>query len=82
MQEPPEGHEPIARVTMTNPDGEIIKHIGGSDPVLPGNFVVPHGLWVDSQGDLYVGEVVRATGAAEKLAPFTPATFRKFQRSV
>ena len=81
MRHPPEGHDPIARVTITNPDGEIIQQVGGENPVLPGNFVAPHGLWVDSRGDLYVGEVVHTTGAVKDLAPFKPATFRKFQRS-
>ena len=49
--------------------------------MLPGNFIAPHGLWVDSRGDLYVGEVTVASGAAARLAPFTPRCFQKFVRS-
>ncbi len=81
MNAPPPGHEPIARVTVTNPDGEIVGRIGGGgDPILPGNFMAPHGLWVDSRGDLYVGEVVNATGAVKKYAPLTPHCLQKFVR--
>jgi hypothetical protein len=80
MQAPPPGHPPIARVSVCTPDGELIAQLGGEDPLLPGNFVAPHGLWVDRHGDLYVGEVVVAVGAVRRLAPLTPPCFRKFQR--
>ena len=80
MNTPPEGHSPIARVTVCNPDGEIMGQFGGEDPILPGNFVAPHGIWVDSRGDIYVGEVVVASGAVKQLAPLTPQCFQKFMR--
>ena len=51
------------------------------EEVLPGDFIAPHGLWADSRDDLYVGEVTVASGAAARLAPFTPPSFRKFTRS-
>lgn len=81
MTSPPHGHEPIARVGIYDPDGAVQCLIGGEEEVLPGNFVAPHGLWADSRGDLYVGEVTVASGAAERLAPFTPASLQKFTRS-
>ena len=81
MTTPPHGHEPISRVGIYDPDGGIQRRIGGEEEVLPGNFIAPHGLWVDSQGDLYVGEVTVASGAVDRLAPFTPACFQKFRRS-
>ena len=81
MTTPPHGHEPIARVGIYDPDGGIQCRIGGEEEVLPGNFIAPHGLWVDSRGDLYVGEVTVASGAAARLAPFTPQCFQKFVRS-
>ena len=81
LNQPPPGHDPIARVTITNPDGEILGRIGGAtEPILPGNFIAPHGIWADSRGDLYVGEVVSATGAAKKYAPLTPHALQKFER--
>ncbi len=77
---PPEGHSPIARVTVCDPDGTIAAQIGGENPILPGNFVAPHGLWADSRGDLYVGEVIRNAGAVKRMAPLTPHAFQKFRR--
>ncbi len=81
---PPAGHDPISRVTVCDPDGKIVARVGGTNPVLPGNFVAPHGLWCDSRGDLYVGEVIKRSGALAKLAPLTsltPHAFQKFKRS-
>ena len=81
MQHPPVGHDPIARVTVCDPDGKIATRVGGPQPILPGNFIAPHGLWCDSRGDLYVGEVIVRGGAVELLAPLTPHAFQKFRRS-
>ena len=41
----PIGHAPIARVTICDLDGDIQTQIGGNKPLLPGNFIVPHGIW-------------------------------------
>jgi hypothetical protein len=77
---PPCGHSPIARVTVCDPDGKIAAQVGGENPVLPGNFVAPHGIWADKRGDLYVGEVVVNAGAVKRMAPLKPAAFQKFKR--
>ena len=77
---PPEGHSPIARVTVCDPDGKIASQVGGENPVLPGNFIAPHGIWADRRGDLYVGEVVVNAGAVKRMAPLTPHAFQKFRR--
>jgi hypothetical protein len=77
---PPEGHSPIARVTVCDPEAKIHSQVGGENPVLPGNFVAPHGIWADKRGDLYVGEVVVNAGAVKRMAPLTPAAFQKFRR--
>jgi hypothetical protein len=81
MTEPPAGHEPIARVRIYDPEGKLQCHIGGEEEVLPGNFIAPHGLWADARGDLYVGEVTVASGAAARLAPLAVQCFQKFIRS-
>ena len=81
MTAPPVGHAPIARVTICDLDGRIQHQIGGWDPVLPGNFIAPHGIWADARGDFYVGEVVKASGAIEHFAPLTCHAFQKFVRS-
>ncbi len=77
---PPEGHSPIARVTVCDPEGVIAAQIGGENPILPGNFIAPHGIWADSRGDIYVGEVVVNAGAVKRMAPLTPHAFQKFRR--
>lgn len=81
MCDAPAGHDPIARVGIYTPDGETVCQVGGDEEVLPGNFIAPHGLWADSVGDLYVGEVVVASGAAARLAPLPAVSFQKFKRS-
>lgn len=81
MTEPPMGHDPIAAVSICDPDGNVQARIGGAEEVLPGNFIAPHGLWADSRGDLYVGEVVLASGAMSRLAPLPVQAFQKFIRS-
>jgi DNA-binding beta-propeller fold protein YncE len=78
----PIGHAPIARVTICDLDGNIQTQIGSyGDPLLPGNFIVPHGIWADSRGDFYVGEVVKASGAMDHFAPLTCHAFQKFIRA-
>src|SRR5262250_624795 len=46
------------RVTIVDHTGKRISRLGGLGPGLgPTEFLAPHGLAVDSRGDLYVGEV-------------------------
>ena len=80
METPPAGHTPIAQVSICTPDGALIGQVGGAESILPGNFFAPHGLCVSPRGDLYVGEVVAATGVARRLAPVAPHCFQKFVR--
>ena len=74
------GHSPIAQVSICTPDGTLIGRVGGEQSILPGNFFAPHGLCVSPRGDLYVGEVVAATGVVRRLAPLTPHCLQKFVR--
>lgn len=78
----PPGHDPIARVTLCTPDGEIIKRLGAAEAILPGNFIAPHGLWTDSEGSLYVGEVTQASGGGRYYAPDNPLTAHCFQKFI
>jgi len=47
------------RVSIFEPDGSLVKRFGASstERCATGNFVAPHGICVDSHGDLYVSEV-------------------------
>lgn len=76
----PPGHEAYATVSICDPDGDRIARIGGPSPLLPGNFIAPHGIWCDSHGDFYLGEVTKASGGYERFAPMTPFCFQKFIR--
>jgi hypothetical protein len=64
------------RVSIYTNKGELLARLGHAHAGLnPGQFISPHGLAVDSRGDIYVGEVsftnwgrrVRAKG--EQLPP-------------
>ena len=47
------------RITIMTLDGEVISQWGSErGSTVPGEFFAcPHGIWLDSQGDIYVGEV-------------------------
>lgn len=82
LRDPPPGHDPFARVTICDPDGEIAARIGaGKDPTEPGKFMVPHGIWVDSRGAIYVGEVPFITELFGRYAPGKPRSLQKLARS-
>ena len=55
------------RVTILNLDGEVLSQWGSEEgSEVPGEFYAcPHGIWTDSHGDLYVGEV-QADGRLQK----------------
>ncbi len=46
------------RVSILNLDGEVLARIGGERGHGPGEFYAPHCTWTDSEGSLYVGEVL------------------------
>ncbi|HEX4833925.1 MAG TPA: peptidyl-alpha-hydroxyglycine alpha-amidating lyase family protein [Trebonia sp.] len=53
------------RVTIFDSGGAIVARWGAStvSRTAPGNFIAPHGIAVDSRGDLYVAEVSYTFGA-------------------
>lgn len=71
-RDPPAGHEPISRISVWTADGTRVARFGEADPRSPNAFVSPHGLCVDGDGRLFVGEVVVTSGAVAALAPFAP----------
>jgi DNA-binding beta-propeller fold protein YncE len=46
-----------AQISVRDLEGNVLMRWGGPDPCGPGSFASPHGLTIDSHGDLYVGEV-------------------------
>jgi DNA-binding beta-propeller fold protein YncE len=61
---PPTPDATGGRLSIFEPDGQLLERWGGGlDPCAPGDFFAPHDLCLDSQGDLYVGEVTWSAGA-------------------
>ena len=76
-------HGPITvprhgRTSVFDKDGKLLARWGTPDAVAPGSFVAPHGLAVDSKGDVYVGEVSWTFAVSRGLAPAGCHTFKKF----
>lgn len=47
-----------ARMSILSIEGELLARWGGTKSKAPGEFIAPHAAWVDSRGDLYIGEVL------------------------
>jgi hypothetical protein len=45
------------KLSIRDLDGTILTRWGGDDPCEDGSFASPHGMCLDSHGDIYVGEV-------------------------
>ncbi len=46
-----------AKLTVRDMDGNVLSSWGGADPCAADGISSPHGLGVDSRGDIYIGEV-------------------------
>jgi DNA-binding beta-propeller fold protein YncE len=55
----------LAHMTVRDINGKILSRFGDedqdADPCAAAKFTSPHGIWVDSHGDLYVGEVSKTS---------------------
>jgi len=68
------------RVTIMDIEGNVLARLGdGPESEEPGRFIAPHGVSVDSRGDIYVGEV-SWTHTGSKLSP--PRELRTLQKLV
>ena len=73
--------EPLpARFSILSLEGEVLARWGGPDPCAPGSFCAPHGVCVDSRGDLYVAEVSWTAQGRFGLVPPDCHTLQKFVR--
>jgi DNA-binding beta-propeller fold protein YncE len=63
-------------VTIWTADGEKIDEISSAtdDPTDPGSFILPHGIAVDSLGDLYVAETTTTYRLAREAAALSGQT--------
>jgi hypothetical protein len=71
------------RLSIANNTGTILARITPAQAgVAPGQFVAPHGLAVDSHGDIYVGEVSYTAWNAMFPAQARPESIRTLQKFV
>ena len=69
------------RLSIFDPHGELLARWGGGeDPCAPGDFFAPHAVWVDTQGDIYVSEVVMSAGGNRGLVSPQCPSLQKFIR--
>jgi len=48
----------VLSISVLDPDGTLLGRYGDPEEgEEPGRFIAPHGIAVDSRGDVYVGEV-------------------------
>ncbi|MFP6644214.1 MAG: peptidyl-alpha-hydroxyglycine alpha-amidating lyase family protein [Candidatus Latescibacterota bacterium] len=67
-----------ACVTIHDLSGQQLARLGGTRPgEEPGQFTTPHGLAVDSRGDIYIGEVSWSAYGSRLDPPRTARCFRK-----
>jgi DNA-binding beta-propeller fold protein YncE len=74
----PAGDARSGRASVYDGDGRVLARWGGPDPVAAGSFAAPHGIAVDSRGDVYVSEVTWTFAASRGHVPATCHTFQKF----
>ena len=68
--EGPGAAAPGGRVSVFDRHGTLLARWGGGqNPCAPGDFFAPHGICVDSRGDVYVAEVVWSAGGKRGLVP-------------
>ena len=79
---PIENEQP-ARMSIFDINGNCLLRWGtgvGPDAAQPGQFVAPHGIWVDDRGDIYMAEVTDTIGVRPGIVPEGTHTFQKFAR--
>jgi DNA-binding beta-propeller fold protein YncE len=77
----PKPDSPGGRLSIFDRHGELrARWGGGSDPCALGDFFAPHGIWADSQGDIYMAEVTHSAGGNRGLVPKTCHALQKFIR--
>jgi DNA-binding beta-propeller fold protein YncE len=67
-----------ARMSIFDRNGKVLARWGTPQVTAPGSFAAPHGLALDSRGDLYVSEVTWTFAVSRGRAPEDCHTFQKF----
>lgn len=70
------------RVSILSPEGELLARIGHPEEgEEPGKFIAPHGIAVDSHGDIYVGEVSYTISGSKLEPPRELKSLKKLRRT-
>jgi DNA-binding beta-propeller fold protein YncE len=69
------------RISVLEPDGTVAMRWSGGAGRGPGEFIAPHGIALDSRGDLYVGETAYTFTKANGVSEPEVNSFHKFVRS-
>jgi DNA-binding beta-propeller fold protein YncE len=76
----PSADSPGGRVSFFDSQGRLrARWGGGTNPCAPGDFYAPHGICLDSHGDIYVAEVVWSAGGNRGLVPADCHALQKFR---
>ena len=69
------------RVSITDNHGNVLARLGdvGAGEA-PGQFIAPHGVAVDSHGDIYIGEVSNTVWALEGMLLDNPRELRSLRK--
>jgi len=79
--QPPFDGAPGGRLTVIDEQGNVLCQIGGADATsAAGDFYAPHNVRIDTNGDLYLTEVVWAAGGIRDLAPQLCPALQKLTR--
>ena len=69
------------RVSILSRDGELLARFGDPEEgEEPGKFIAPHGIAVDSRGDIYVGEVAFTIRGSHMDPPRYPKSLKKLRK--
>jgi DNA-binding beta-propeller fold protein YncE len=69
------------RLSVLDTNGRVVARSGGGPANTPGSFTAPHGVAVDSRGDVYVAEVAYTLAVSAGLVPPSAPTLQKLRRA-
>jgi DNA-binding beta-propeller fold protein YncE len=69
------------RVSVLSPEGKLLARAGHlMEGEEPGKFIAPHGIAVDSHGDIYIGEVAYTIRGRHMDPPREPKSLKKLRK--
>jgi DNA-binding beta-propeller fold protein YncE len=69
-----------ARMSIFDIEGNLMVRWGEPDGSQPGSFTVPHSVWVDVEGSIYVSEVPDTVASSQKIDVRRSHRIQKFAR--